>query len=377
MNIEPQELPAEALAMLVENPGSSLVAQLLQHVAHQEQAIVSLRAELATAREIAHSNLCCTAKIQAELDAERARAAELGAMARRVEELEQQARDGYQLLVNQRVDELTALLRVVKTYAEDLHNDPGMPRNWVMLDRVDQALASAGAKIPSARESAKRMGITIKEHDTNTPSGPFAEEHPLATAEAEKPETQAERRTTHACDECGLIHDASGFVPRWTAEDIAAIEKKARELAEFLGGGTVIERAEAEKDDEKRIVQDLVNEGKHERAREIYEHMKTEAHYDWCRSRRVGAGPCDCQAIQPFAAQQSAADPSPGASERLTLFVVETLAKGVVWIETGHRRGALDVAQEDLRANPPGQFPKRIVRVTEIRDVIAAGDDNG
>jgi hypothetical protein len=73
----------------------------------------------------------------------------------------------------------------------------------------------------------------------------------------------------------------------------------------------------------------------------------------------------------------SGADPSPGASERRTLFVIETLAKGVVWIETGHRRGALDVAQEDLRANPPGQFPKRIVRVTEIRDVIAAGEKEG
>jgi predicted metalloendopeptidase len=50
----------------------------------------------------------------------------------------------------------------------------------------------------------------------------------------------SERRTTHACDECGLVHDASGFVPRWTAEDIAASEKKARELADFFGVRDVI-----------------------------------------------------------------------------------------------------------------------------------------
>jgi hypothetical protein len=120
MNIEPQELPAEALAMLVENPGSSLVAQLLQHVAHQEQTIVSLRAELATAREIAHSNLCCTAKIQAELDAERARAAELGAMARRVEELES----------------------LLHEHDHGMHIEEFV--TW--KKRVDQALASAGAE---------------------------------------------------------------------------------------------------------------------------------------------------------------------------------------------------------------------------------------
>jgi hypothetical protein len=139
MNVEPQELPAEALAMLVENPGSSLVAQLLQHVAHQEQTIVSLRAELAAAREIAHSNLCCTAKIQGELDAERAR-----------------------------VDALTALLRETHRHLSEAYWDAAVgaeaypPAVELQLRRVDQALASTGAEKSLGHDPPSLVAVTGK-----------------------------------------------------------------------------------------------------------------------------------------------------------------------------------------------------------------------
>jgi hypothetical protein len=120
MSVEPKEISKRGLDHLAAQADSTPgwhhgVKDLLAHIEHQEQTIVSLRAELATAREIAHSNLCCTAKIQAELDAERARAAEL-----------------------------TALLRTKPNRQEYRGRLREQYQEWCL--RVDQALASAGAE---------------------------------------------------------------------------------------------------------------------------------------------------------------------------------------------------------------------------------------
>jgi hypothetical protein len=75
--------------------------------------------------------------------------------------------------------------------------------------------------------------------------------------------------------------------------------------------------------------------------------------------------------------QPLSADPSPGASERRTthtVFFVEE-RRGGYWLSDGPEFSTLERAREKHEENLREGFTSQVVRVTEIRDVIAAGEE--
>ena len=261
MSIEPKEMSAHDLAAIANMYEDYYRVRLLAHIEHQSRQLIeahaiatTLRGELAEAQE--HASLFKMNELEA-LEQRDSLRAERDTLARNNETISAcldhwQARfsvlreawrtgdnstvlDAVRLFVNANDSAPAgAMLQTMDTLARRVEELQGL-----LLDEMREHQLGAGKRIDALtaengrlRQALKKVRDATEEPDDGKVS--IDEIFLVVDAALAGGGESAKIGETHGCDECGLIHDRHGNVPRWTQEDIDAANKKSEELRQFF-----------------------------------------------------------------------------------------------------------------------------------------------